>query len=179
VKLQKKANGREAMKNSSVSDWYKSSRKVVRTLNMSKSQMKEMLKTFFDIKGIVHFEFITQSVNRAYYLKLLKRLPEAVRRKRPELWPNEWILHHDNAPAHKALSVKQFLAQKSIDEMEPPPYSPDSAPNGFWLFPKIKFALKRRRFQDTEDIPQKCDGSESYSTTRVSKMFPTVATSLD
>jgi hypothetical protein len=22
------------------------------------------------------------------------------------------ILHHDNAPAHKALSVKQFLAQK-------------------------------------------------------------------
>jgi len=24
---------------------------------------------------------------------------EAVLRKRPELWPNDWILHHDNAPA--------------------------------------------------------------------------------
>jgi hypothetical protein len=33
-------------------------------------------------------------------------------RKRPELRPNDWILHHDNAPAHKTLSVKQFLAQK-------------------------------------------------------------------
>jgi hypothetical protein len=26
--------------------------------------------------------------------------------------------HHDNAPAHKALSDKQFLAQKSITEMK-------------------------------------------------------------
>jgi hypothetical protein len=41
------------------------------------------------------------------------------------------ILHHDNAPAHKALSVKQFVAQKSINEMEHPFYSPNLAPNGF------------------------------------------------
>jgi len=47
--------------------------------------------------------------------------------KRPELWPNNWILHCDNAPANKALSVKQFLAQKSITEMEHPPFSPDLA----------------------------------------------------
>jgi hypothetical protein len=25
---------------------------------------------------------------------------------------SDWILHHDNAPAHKVLSVKQFRAQK-------------------------------------------------------------------
>jgi hypothetical protein len=36
--------------------------------------------------------------------------------KRPELWPNNWILHHDNVPAHK-----QFVTQKSITEMEHPP----------------------------------------------------------
>jgi len=36
--------------------------------------------------------------------------------------------------------------------MEHPPYSTDLAPNDFWLFPKIKSALKGRRFQDTEDI---------------------------
>jgi len=35
----------------------------------------------------------------------------------PELWSNDYILHHDNAPAHKALSVEQFLFQKSITEM--------------------------------------------------------------
>jgi histone-lysine N-methyltransferase SETMAR len=79
-------------------------------------------------------------------VKILKRLCEAVRTKRPELW----ILHHDNAPTHKALSVKQFLVQKSITEIEHPPYSPDLAPNDFWLFSKIEFALKKRRFQDLD-----------------------------
>jgi len=48
-------------------------------------------------------------------------------------------------------AVKQFLAQKSITEMEHPPYSPDLAPNDFWLLPKIKSALKGQRFQDNED----------------------------
>jgi hypothetical protein len=41
----------------------------------------------------------------------------------------------------KALSVKQFLAGKLI-EMECSPHSPNLAPNGFWLFKRIKPALK-------------------------------------
>jgi hypothetical protein len=77
------------------------------------------------------------------------------------------------------ISVKQFVAQKFITEMEHLPSSPDLAPNDFWLFPKIKSALKRQRFQDTEDIQKKkCDDTESYSTTAVPKIFPIVATSL-
>jgi histone-lysine N-methyltransferase SETMAR len=60
---------------------------------------------------------------------------------------------HDNAPAHKVLSVEQFLflAQKLISEIEHSPYSPDLAPNDFWIFPKIKSALKGRIFQDIKD----------------------------
>jgi hypothetical protein len=56
------------------------------------------------------------TVNQAYYVEISMRLREAMRRKRPDLWPNNWIIHHDNAPAHMALSVKQFLAQKSTIE---------------------------------------------------------------
>jgi len=46
------------------------------------------------------------------------------------LW---WILHYDTVPAHKVLSEKQLLAQKSITELEHPPHShsPDLAPNDF------------------------------------------------
>jgi hypothetical protein len=40
-------------------------------------------------------------------------LRESVQRKWPELWPDKWILHHDNAPEH-ALRVRKFLAKKSI-----------------------------------------------------------------
>jgi len=85
-------------------------------------------------------------------VEILKRLREAVRRKWPELWPSDLILHHENAPVHKAVSVKQFPAQKSITEMKHTPSSSDLAPNDFWLFPKIKSALKGLRFQGTEDI---------------------------
>jgi hypothetical protein len=51
-------------------------------------------------------------------VEILKQLHEAVRRKRPEFWPNAWNFHHHIAQAHKALFVKQFLAQKSITEMQ-------------------------------------------------------------
>jgi hypothetical protein len=65
-----------------------------------------MLITFFDIKGTVHLEFNSQgqTVNTPYYVEVLKQIPEAVRRKRPELWPSDWILHCNDAPVHKALS---------------------------------------------------------------------------
>jgi len=49
--------------------------------------------------------------------------------------------HNENAPAHKALSIKHFLGQKLITEMEHPPSSPDLALNDFWLFPEIKSAF--------------------------------------
>jgi hypothetical protein len=42
-----------------------------------------MLAGFFDIEGVVHHEFLRQgqTVNRWYYLEVLKRLRENVRRK--------------------------------------------------------------------------------------------------
>jgi hypothetical protein len=58
---------------------------------MSKSQMKTMLITFFDIKGIACCEAIPlgQNVSQAYYVEMLKRIREPVRRKRPELWSSD------------------------------------------------------------------------------------------
>ena len=98
-----------------------------------------------DIRGIVRYEFVPtgQTVNQVYYLAVLKRLREKVRQKRPQLFANNsWILHHNNAPAHTALSVWEVLATKQITVLEHPAYSPDLAPSDFFLFPKIKEILK-------------------------------------
>ena len=102
---------------------------------------------------IVHYECVPtgQTVNQVYYLEVLKRLREKVRR--PELFANNsWILHHDNAPAHTALSVGEFLATKQITVLEHPAYLPDLAPSDFFLFPKLKELLKGRHFDDIDDI---------------------------
>ena len=95
-----------------------------------------MLVCFFDHKGIVHNEFIVQgqTVNQRYYLEVLTRLRESVRRERPGLWPEKWILHHDNIPVHDALRVREFLAKNSITKMVHPPYSPHLAHCDFGSF---------------------------------------------
>jgi hypothetical protein len=63
---------------------------------------KEHAHCFFDVKGIVHREFVRRNttVISDFYCEFLTRLRENLRRKRPELWRNHnWLLHHDNPPA--------------------------------------------------------------------------------
>ena len=72
------------------------------------------------------------------------------------MWKNSsWVLHQDNAPAHNALSVKTFLTKHKITLLEHTPYSPDLAPCDFFLFPKIKSALKGTRFEFVETVRAK------------------------
>jgi histone-lysine N-methyltransferase SETMAR len=106
-----------------------------------------MLVCFFDYKGIVHYEFIAQGqiTNQQCYLEVLARLWQCVRRKRPELWPDKWILHRDSAPVHKVVRVQEFLAKKYITKMDHPPDSSGLAPCEFWLFPKLKKMPERTK----------------------------------
>ena len=77
----------------------------------------------------------------------------SVRDKRRDLWENNtWVLHHDNAPAHSALSIRQFLVERNVQTLEQPPYSPDLPPCDFFLFPKFKGVIKVTRFPDVEAI---------------------------
>ena len=45
-----------------------------------------------------------------------------------------------------------FLVKLGKSGNEHPAYSPDLAPNDFFLFPKIKEILKGRHFDDIDDI---------------------------
>jgi hypothetical protein len=90
---------------------------------------------FFYIRGIAHYEFVPtgQIVNQVYYLELLEMLGEKVRQKLPKLFAsNSSILHYDSAPAHTALSVREFVVTKQINVLEHPAYSPDLALNDFF-----------------------------------------------
>jgi len=120
-----------------------------------KSNVKSMIITFFDVKGIVHKEFVPtgQTVNFGFYCDVLRRLRVNVRRRRPKLWREQtWLLHQDNAPPHTSVLTHQFLAKNKMAVIPHPPYSPDLTPCDSFLFPKMKLKLKGRRFVTTEEI---------------------------
>jgi transposase len=48
--------------------------------------------------------------------------------------------------------VRELLVSKQITVLECPPYSPDLAPNDFFLFLKINDILKGRHIDDVDDI---------------------------
>ena len=120
-----------------------------------RSHVKVMLTVFFYSEGVVHYEFLRQgrTVNKEYYLEVMQRLCEAVRKKRPDAWrENRWMLQYDNAPSHSSFLVRDFLAKHAMTVLPQPPYSPDLAPVDFFLFPKPKSTLKDRRFESIEAI---------------------------
>ena len=68
-----------------------------------RSKTKVMLLAFCVSEGIAHHEYAPdgQTINREFYVEVLRRLCESVRRKRLEKWRDgDCILHHDIAPAH-------------------------------------------------------------------------------
>jgi histone-lysine N-methyltransferase SETMAR len=100
---------------------------------------------FFDIRGIVHRELVPQgqTVGRKLYCEVLWRLRENIRRKRPDLWrTKKWILHDDNAPCHRVLLVREFLANHNILSLPHPPCSPDLAPADFFLYRRWRCSWK-------------------------------------
>lgn len=113
------------------------------------------MTVFFDFHGVVHSEFLPegQTVNKEYYLAVMHRLRETIRKKRPELWQNKnWLLHYDNAPAHTSMLVRDFLAKNCTNIVPQTPYSSDVAPCDFFLFPRLKLPLRGTRFDSVDDI---------------------------
>ena len=132
---------------------------------MSRSNMKVMLVVFFDWQGVIHYKFIPrgQTVNKEFYVAVLKLLREALRRKRLQLWTNQsWVLHHDNAPSHSSFLVRNFLSKNKMTIVPQPSSSPDLGPADFFLFPKLKSTFKGRRF-DTFDKIQKNSTKELFA----------------
>jgi transposase len=66
--------------------------------------------------------------------------------------PTVYYLLHDNAPAHRLVFVKDFLAKNNVTMLEHPPYSPDLAVVDSYLFPRLKSALKGQRCCVATDI---------------------------
>lgn len=121
--------------------------KVVR----GRSTSKQMVACFFGITGHVATVPLEhrRTVNSEWYTTIC--LPEVFEKLREKSKKRRIILHHDNASCHRSAETMQFLTGQNIELMGHPPYSPDLAPNDFFLFPNIKKKLRGQRFPTPEE----------------------------
>ncbi len=121
----------------------------------AQSQKKTMLILYFDCQGVILADFHDEgTVTKKVYVQSLKRMREAVRRKRPHLWgpPRSFILLQDNASPHTADITVEYMDKVEIETWPHPPYSPDMSPCDFWAFPRLKKCIHSHHFQSLDDI---------------------------
>ena len=63
-----------------------------------------------------------------------------------------FVPHQLNAPPHKTKKVNEFLIKKQICVMDYPPYSLDLSACDYFLFPKLKTAMKGAFYDDVPTI---------------------------
>ncbi|GJQ71158.1 hypothetical protein Trydic_g1059 [Trypoxylus dichotomus] len=56
--------------------------------------------------------------------------------------PGSWFLLHDNPPPHRTVVVRELVTKKQVCVLQHPPYSSDLLPCDYFLFSKLKLAMK-------------------------------------
>lgn len=121
----------------------------------NQSDRKNMFVIFFRTTGtdLIHMTQLGDSVTGAYYRdNCLGPLFDGIRQRRPKSGVYGMKLHHDNAKAHHAKIVTEFLEQQGVIRMPHPSYSPDLSPADFWLFSYLKRQLGT--YPDAEALRQ-------------------------
>ena len=102
--------------------------------------LSQMFWGCFSKNGTGPLITIDGTMDQFMYKKVLREqlLPELRAAKK---LGGEWRLMHDNAPSHKANSIKAYLAEEKVEMIEWPPYSPDMNPiENVWAWMKQKLA---------------------------------------
>ena len=119
----------------------------------SKSTHKHLMIPFFDSTGIIYMNWVPtgQTVNKEYYVEVLREFRKRFRRKRPALFKSGLgNFHQDNAPVHNSILVTDYLSKMGIKTVPHRPYSSDLAPCDFCLFPKLRGC----RCETTEEMKE-------------------------
>ena len=86
-----------------------------------------------------------RNVTGAFYKNVvLKRFKVYLKRCHPKTGLKCLCFLHDNAPAHKASILTEFLESEKMNVLPYPPFSPELAPRDYSLFPKLKFHQSER-----------------------------------
>ena len=123
----------------------------------SKSTHKLLMIPFLDSIGMIYMHWVPtgQTVNKEYYIEVLREFSKRFRRKRPALFKSaQWHFHKDNTPVPNSILVSDYLTKMGIKTVPHHPYSPDLAPYDFWVYPKHKENLRGCRYETIEEMKE-------------------------
>ena len=72
---------------------------------------------FFDSTGMIYMHWVPtgQTVNKEYYVEVLREFRKRFLEKRPALFKSgQWHFHQDNAPVHNSILVTDLLTKMGI-----------------------------------------------------------------
>ena len=101
---------------------------------------------FFDSTGMIYMNWVPtgQTVNKEYYVEVLREFRKRFRQKRPALFKlGQWHFQQDNGPVHNSILVTDCLTKMGIKTVL-------QSPCDFWLFPKLKENLRGCRYETIE-----------------------------
>ena len=113
--------------------------------------------SFFYSTGMIYMQWVPtgHTVNKEYYVEVLREFRKRFRRKKPELFKlGQWHFHQDNPPVHNSILVTDYLTKIGIKTVPQPPYSRDVVPCDFWLFPKLKEKLRGCCYETIEEMKE-------------------------
>ena len=118
-----------------------------------KTRARRSLLQFLDNLGVILIDFLEEgcTINSDRYISILRKLKEAIRRKRPELNVHDIKLHHDNARPHTFAQSLRLPAWAGLWSLILHT-APDLAPSDFHLFSSMKDSLHGERFDDRDEV---------------------------
>ncbi|KAJ2953508.1 hypothetical protein O0L34_g1107 [Tuta absoluta] len=134
--------------------WHKKGTPPPKKFKVSQSAGKLMATVFWDSEGILLIDYKDKgvSITGEYYASILERLREAIKEKRRGKLAKGVLLLHDNAPVYTSRVALASLHKVGFDILEHPPYSLDLAPSDYYLSPKLKKELRRKKFSSNEEV---------------------------
>ena len=79
---------------------------------------------FFYSTGMIYMHWVTtgQTVNKEFYVEVLREFRKTFRRKRPALFKSgQWHFHQDNTPVHNSIFVTDYLTKVGYETVRHPP----------------------------------------------------------
>ena len=108
---------------------------------------------FWDAQGILFIDYFEKgrTINSEYYIALLVCLGEEITKKQPQMKRKKVLFHQDNVPCHNDGKTTWIAF---FELLLHPPYSPDLAPNNYWVFADLKRMLQRKKYVSNEVISE-------------------------